>query len=228
MVSSQTLSDFEDLKEDMTVLSLHLNVLRALYAQGQEDVDLLNAIASGTFWVIQNALQDSIVLRVARLTDPPKMNKRENLTLRALIEGVENDGDTTLAQQLRDKYANVEAQTGPIIDLRHKVTAHTDRPTRRGAVPVPTVRIEEVSQAAGSIEEFLNIFDRAVNGGTTVYSLSITDGEGAVLLRRLREAVAYREEVPDWYLLGNSERDRIQELRRTVACENEGPTSAER
>lgn len=72
MVSSQTLSDFEDLKEDMTVLSLHLNVFRTLYAENLADVKLLNAIASGTFWVLQNALRDSIVLRVARLTDPPK------------------------------------------------------------------------------------------------------------------------------------------------------------
>ena len=224
MVSSQTTSDFTDLKEDMTVLSLHLNVFRTLYAEDPANVELLNTIASGTFWVLQNALHDSIVLRVARLTDPPKMGGRDNLTLRALIEAVENDGDTLLAERLRKKYADVETQTGPVIKLRHKVTAHTDRPTRRGAAPVPTVRIEELNQAVKSIGAFLNVFDHAVNGSQAAYPLAIMDGEGEVLLRRLREAVAYREEVPEWHLLGESQAGSHARAAESAPDTHEEPT----
>lgn len=137
------------------------------------------------------------------------------------MEAVENDGDAKLAQQLRDKYADVKAQTGPVIKLRHKVTAHTDRPTRRGAVSVPTVQIEEFNQAAKSIGEFLNVFDHAVNGSQAIFPLSSMDGEGEVLLRRLREAVAYREEVPDWHLLGNPERERIRALLKNAPNAND-------
>jgi AbiU2 len=213
MVSPQTVLDFESLKEDMTVVSLHLKLFQTLYAEEWGNVDLLNDIAPGTFWVLQNALFDSIVMRVARLTDQPKMKKGKNLTLASLIEAVGKDGDTTMAQQLREEYAKVDERVKPIKELRHKVTAHTDLSTRRRVAPMPTVRMEELCRAVKSLGEFLNIFDHGVNGSLTDYTLSIMDGEGEVLLCRLGEAVAYREEVPDWALLGNPQRSRIRDAK---------------
>ena len=211
-VSSETKAVFEDLRKDMALVSVHFNTFRTLYASSPADVDLLNEIAPGTFWVIEESLHDSVVVRIARLTDGPRTRPQKNQTLESLIEGVEKDGETSLTQRLRDEYQDVRSRVMPIRKLRNKVTVHTDTQTRRGAVIVPPVRISEFTDAAKSIEEFLNLFEHTVLGSRTVYAQSIMDGEAPVLLRRLREAVAYRQEVPDYYMLGNPERRRMRDL----------------
>jgi AbiU2 len=220
MVNADTKAVFEELRKDLTLASLHFNVFRTLYASDPADVNLMNAVAPGTFWVVEDSLHDSVVLRLARLTDARKTASQENLTLETLIEGAEKDGETRLVQQLRDKYRDVKSRVAPIRKLRHKVTGHTDSPTRRGAVAVPTVRLSELTDAVKSVEEFLNVFESAVNGSQTVYALSIMDGEAEVLLRRLREALAFREEVSDWHMLGNPQRQRIRELLKNAQPED--------
>jgi hypothetical protein len=224
MVSIGTKALLDELRKDMTLVSLQLSVFRTLYADDPVSVDLLNTIAPGTFRVIQESLQDSIVLRISRMTDQPKTRSQDNLTLETLIEGAAKDGETKLVKRLRKKYPEVIRRVSSVRKLRHKVTGHTDRAVRLGVVPVPSVRLVEVSEAVESIGEFLNVFEDAVNGTTSPYALSIMDGEAGVLLRRLREAVAYRQEVPDWHLLDNPQRQRIGDLLQNAQPKDEVKT----
>ncbi|MBE3064870.1 MAG: hypothetical protein IMZ69_07615 [Spirochaetes bacterium] len=213
---------FAELRKDALYFSATLGVFRSLFARDAAEVDLLNHIAAGTFWVIQNSLYDSIVLQVGRLTDSEWSGSgsraQQNLVLQSLIRACRVEGRPEVVKGLTQRYKQVEASAKRIRVVRHKLTGHTDRGVRQGVAPVPRTRLSEFTEALESIAGFLNAFEGPVRGSETRYC-PVIRGEPEVLLRCLREAIAFRREVRDWHLLGNPQRAKIRELLSSAQSE---------
>ena len=71
---------------DHNVIELHVlwKQYRELFCNDSEVVALLNSTAGLLFKVVQDALWDSVLLRILRLTDGAKTGSKPNLTLKTL------------------------------------------------------------------------------------------------------------------------------------------------
>jgi len=141
---------FHALRKDETRLSLKWNQYRALFAESQERIDLLNRVGRTFFFIIQEVLHDDVLMHIARLVDPENSGKnKENLSLLQLASVVKihtpqiSAEIESLVKQAKDKARFVE-------DWRHHRLAHTDLNLALGlrAKALPGIDLEQ-------IEEFL-------------------------------------------------------------------------
>lgn len=130
------------------VIWLHAKWLeyRKLFAHSERRVELLNRSAGFFFGVVQDVLWHDILLHIARLTDPPKQNRFENLSLTRLPEMVP---DVCLANELRGLLETALQLSEFAREWRNKHIAHRDleHALTTHASPLPGVsraQLEEV------------------------------------------------------------------------------------
>ena len=115
----------------------------------REQVELLNHIAPRTFRVFQECLHRSVLLGIARLTDPQASGRgRENATLQRLPGVVREAGNSALAEQLELGVRELVQAVRPIRENRNRLLAHADLALALGSsdplLPVTTKIIDEV------------------------------------------------------------------------------------
>lgn len=76
----------ELIEQDAFRLRYAWSNFRLMFASEKKSVDVLNATAPGFFAMVQRLLVDDVILRIARLTDPPANRSQENATLKRLLQ----------------------------------------------------------------------------------------------------------------------------------------------
>ena len=122
-----------------------------------ERIDLLNRAAPAFFHILQEELWELALLRISRLTNPPKTGRagRQNLTIQALPALI---SDATLKAQVTQLVADVVAETAFCRDWRNRRIAHNDlllalqQPTR----PLADASRLQVKTALLSLTAVLN------------------------------------------------------------------------
>jgi hypothetical protein len=100
------------LNNEVAVLHLYWKEYIELFGTNQKRVDRLNQTAPGFFRMLQTELFQTNILHLARLTDPPKTGKKENLSLHKLPELVTDVGlKKTLTDLLAIVTRNTECQS---------------------------------------------------------------------------------------------------------------------
>jgi hypothetical protein len=128
-----------------------------LFGSKPERIDLLNRAAPAFFHILQEELWELALLRISRLTDPPKTGRagRQNLTIQALPALI---SDATLKAQVTQLVADVVAETAFCRDWRNRRIAHNDlllalqQPTR----PLADASRLQVKTALLSLTAVLN------------------------------------------------------------------------
>src|SRR5207253_9219051 len=84
-------------------------------------IELMNNAAPRFFRMIQDELFDAIVLRIARLTDPPKSTGKPNLSIQQLPSRIQ---DQQFLKQLSDLVSAAVAAAEFCRNRRHTTLAH--------------------------------------------------------------------------------------------------------
>jgi len=196
-------AQYAELWQDIAHLHMNWGEYVVLFGTKPSRVDLLNRAAPAFFGMFEREMWKSILLHLARLTDPTESlgnRRKKNLTLQNLPGLV---GDPHLKKRLEDLLVEAEKCTKFCRDWRNRTIAHRDLDL---ALDRPPVALENGSRR--NVNDALDIIVKTLNelshhyldtqnhfravgwiGGATSLLHVIDDGlrEGEKRQARLRE-----------------------------------------
>ena len=157
-----------------------------LYGTSAENINILNQTAGLFFRVIQDELWDSVLLRIAALTDPAMMKRNKNITLRALPALVQDPVMRGEIQKLCD-FALCETEYAR--EHRNKRIAHKDHDYHivKGAVCLSGISRTKVEEMLTAIRNVLKYVQHKIRDTDFLYDRLIDESGAALLLRKLRK-----------------------------------------
>lgn len=181
---------FFEIETDVCNLHLNWQHYRALYGTSPERIDLLNWAAGSFFGLIDNTMWHDVLLRIARLTDPPTMGSYANASLGQLVERVSPHLDSESTQRLNDQITALVKYCDPIRDLRNRVLVHDDLPTalHYHPDPLPGLSRAYVEGALDRIRSLVNEIGNSFNLAPTLFELVRSVGDAETLIDLLERA----------------------------------------
>lgn len=117
------------------ILLLHSKWGDYLALYGKEGrVNLLNESAPEFFGRLQDTLLDDVMLHLARLTDPEKIGRKANLSIKGLVARL---SDRDHADSLEPSITDLDDKVSAARDWRNRRIAHTDYDLAVGAPVTP-------------------------------------------------------------------------------------------
>jgi hypothetical protein len=156
-----------------------------LFASRPERVDLLNMAAPAFFKLVQDSLWEAILLHICRLTDPPEIRNKKNLTLQHLPRLV-----TPTIQPEIARLVNAALKASSFArDWRNRHIAHRDLRLvlQETTLPLAPASREGVRMALVAITAVLNCIDHHYRSTTVAYDMIASLGNAETLLHVLRE-----------------------------------------
>ena len=160
----------------------------------------MNALAGGGFtWDIQNVLWDDLLLRVCRLTDPPKSAGKRNLTVTRLPAFCQQR-DAALHDHVAQLVQTAVQAAEFARDWRNRRISHSDLATAVGtAKPLAPASLDNVTSALDAVHAVLNTISNALMDSQIANTVSVTPRARAFLsyARQLVDAVSFIDAVAD-------------------------------
>jgi AbiU2 len=148
----------------------------------------MNDAAPRFFRMIQDDLVDAIVLRIGRLTDPPKSAGKSNLTIRQLQSRIQ---DQQLLKQV-SKLVDAAVKTAqPCRTRRHTRIAHNALDLALGVhnQPLPSLTRDNIGKAIEGLASVLNAISSHYLKSTTQFDIGSNPGGARALIRVLEDGV---------------------------------------
>jgi hypothetical protein len=187
---------YYELWNECGVVHIEWDEFKELYGSGQRRVDLLNTAAGPFFRLVQSALMDSILLRLCRMTDPPKTTGKQNLTLEQLADKI-SETDQPFGQEVSRLAIHARSRCEFARDSRNRRIAHRDLylALKKGkARPLTSIRVEDID---GALQEVVNVIQTVnmyyFNSGVIFKGIPPTAGYATSLLCVLRDGVKAEE-----------------------------------
>ena len=175
-------------------------------------IDIVNQAAGQFFRIVQDSLWESLLLHIARLTDPAhSFGKRgkDNLTIQRLPDLIDNEEvRKSIEGLIRAALDNADFCR----DWRNRRIAHKDLDlaTNDGAEPLKPASRAKVKEALHSISDVLNAVSSHYMDSTTVFE-GVGSPTGAVsLLDVLADGLRAEKERRDRLGSGDSRADDYQ------------------
>ena len=125
-----------------------------LFGTDDSRVKLINDAASLFFYIVQDTLWDSTLLHIARLTDPSKSMNKANLSIKGLLNLIDN---AQLKSEVSDLIEIADSKAAFCRDWRNKHIAHRDLDIAlKKAESLPSASNAQVEGALSSIADDLN------------------------------------------------------------------------
>lgn len=146
---------FHALSDDVAWLQVKWAQYRELFGTSPERIELLNSAAGLFFRILQDTLWEDALLNLARLTDPPEIRGKHNLTIRALPELCDDPALRLTVSQLVDEAL---AATAFARDWRNRHIGHRDLllALESAAKPLSPASRADVSAALSAIHRVFN------------------------------------------------------------------------
>lgn len=159
-----------------------------LYGTSVENVDILNNTAGLFFKVVQTELWDSVLLRIAALTDPAMMRGKKNITLLALPALMP---DAIMQREVLELCDLVFLETEYAREHRNKRIAHNDHDYHifKGAVGLSGISRAKIEDMLTAIRNTLRYMQHKIRDVDFLYDLFIDESGAAMLLRKLRKSI---------------------------------------
>jgi hypothetical protein len=129
-----------------------------IYAQlieNDDDWNLLVQTSRFAWPVLHDALIERCILRVTRLADPAESGKdKHNLSFAFLIHTLKSQSHDQLCDELHNALSDLKESVERLIDLRHKVLAHSDLDVSLRNKEYPLVSINMIKELLPKIREF--------------------------------------------------------------------------
>ena len=172
---------------------------RVLFTQA-EDVSLLNALTGGAFtWDIQIVLWEDLLLRVCRLTDPPRSAGKRNLTVAQLPAFCRPHGNG-LYEEVRRLVRVAVDKAEFARDWRNRRISHSDLATVLGeAEPLAAASVQKVTDALDAVHAVLNTISKELMNAEIRNTIAGAPRARAFLAyaRQLVESVQFVDTVAD-------------------------------
>ncbi|WP_256579606.1 hypothetical protein [Pseudomonas sp. NC02] len=169
------------------VLELHLvwEQYTQLFGEGEDTVKMLNETAGLFFMVVQDALWDSVLLGVSKLTDPAQTGKNKNLSIQSLPDLIADD---TLRGRVSDLCEEALVKATHARDHRNKRIAHQDQQYfyDRAARPLGGVSRALVKEMLHAITAVMNEINVFYADSTMFYDSISCGGDAAWLVHKLK------------------------------------------
>jgi hypothetical protein len=151
-------SQYAELVQDIAHLHQTWFEYVELFGRKKSRVDLLNDTAPHFFRMVQDRLWETVMLQIARLTDPShSMNNKNkaNLSLQNLPSLI---SDAKLSSEIQKLCKAATDGVGFARDWRNRHIAHRDLKLAidENAEPLPAVQMQQVNDALASFEAILN------------------------------------------------------------------------
>jgi len=186
--------DFQTLHNDFANLYVRWNMYREIFGTNERRTNLLNETAPSFFGTVQRVLLDDVLGGIARMTD--KSASQDNLTLRRLLEELDDNTHKALKDELLKRLSQVDSACADIRIIRHKRLAHRDykHAVAPDENPLPGISRRTVGAAMSAIADFMNSFQFPFTETQIGYENSIAGpGDATSLLSALRRAVEHRK-----------------------------------
>jgi len=164
-----------------------------LFGRNPTRIKLLNDAAPRFFRMVQDDLVEMIVLRIARLTDPPKSGGKSNLTIQQLPPLIT---DQVLSQELSGLITAAITAAGPCRTRRHRRIAHSalDLSLRVAADSLPDLTRANIAAAISSLGRVLDAVSFHYINSRTEFSLTSNPGGTLALIRILHYGLIKKKE----------------------------------
>jgi hypothetical protein len=179
---------YDPLWQDVVWVNTKWEQFLNLYGD-QAAVALLNDTAPAFFHICQDVLWDEVLMSICRLTDPSRAGNRENLTIRRLIDNVDEITYPVLKTQVEAEFLASERFFEPARQHRNRRIAHVDLPTRVNSHPTPLsgVNKRDVDEALMAVGRIMNAIEGHFSDSETAYGGAIMQGGSETLLYWLRQ-----------------------------------------
>lgn len=179
---------YNELSDELMWLHVQWLLHRQLYGTSAERHEVLNRTAPFFFYLIRRTLWEDILLRIARLTDPPKSpgkGNRDNLSL-CLLPGLEIDA--SFRTEIEASLSDALAASGFARSWRNQRLAHRDLALAlsEDVELLPAPEVPEVEVALQALSAVLNRVASLYAEPPVVYGLVQFDGGVDSLVYYLR------------------------------------------
>jgi hypothetical protein len=146
---------YHALWKDVAWLNVTWHEYHEMFGTTPKRIDLLNSAAGLFFRIVQDLLWEQTLLHLSRLTDPPRSVGKNNLTLRALPELIDDPVLRSKVAALVDRAVHA---TNFARDWRNREISHRDLDLalERPAQPLAPSSRNHVSDALTAIHAVLN------------------------------------------------------------------------
>jgi len=181
---------FHELWTNVAHLHLNWKNYRSLFGTSPERIELLNWAASLFFGLLDGILRHDVVLSIARLTDPPRSAKKDNVSLARLIDTLTPFIDTALVDELRSELNNLQSYCKPLRQLRNRLLAHDDLATalQYHPDPLPGINRAYIEGVLEKIRKLLGDIEEHFRGSRTSHQYVISSNDGESLIFALESA----------------------------------------
>jgi len=192
---ARTIADFHnhlgpvyvEVDQDVRCVHAYWKLVTQLFGS-QESVAILNNAAGFPIRAIQDALIDSVILRITKLTDPAKAQRGQfpNLSLEHLIGKLPGDADAALLKRLRKQLNIIRKSTDNFRLIRDKRLAHRNVAFAIGSAQIlPRIARKSIDDSLQRIRDFMHEIQRYYEFEGTVYRLVELGRDGDHLLFHL-------------------------------------------
>ena len=151
-----------------------------------------------------------ILLSIARLTDPPKSFKQENLSFENLIQEMP---DSSLRMEVVNVLSQIKGKTKDIKTWRDKKLSHNDLQKALGSFSLPPIQKKDLTDALELIPRIMNLIHRYFTNTTVMYEMCVTSNDGDALIFYLEYALdVWKEDKL------NHNMDRLHKLQKKWAA----------
>ena len=146
---------YATLWQELALLCRNWNEYVELFGTKSSRVELLNRAAGSFFRLVQDALWEQTLLHIARLTDPAASVGKSNLSIRRLLDCIDDDAIRSFVARKVD--AALEAAKF-CRDWSNRRIAHRDLDValKRNAKPLASASREKVRNALDRLADVLN------------------------------------------------------------------------
>ncbi len=186
---------FEEIKDEVIWLHAKWINFRQVYAVSEEQINLLNRVASTFFYIVQEMFWTDIILTLSRLTDPKKSNKKENLTFDRLVYEIDTQKHPELSAGVINDLNILKDICIPFRDRRNRIVAHIDLATalKVHSEPIPGISRQMVEDVLKVIRQLMNRIEIYFTNSETGYQHFIQTGDGESLIWVLKDAIVHQE-----------------------------------
>ena len=179
---------FHCLHNEVAWLYIKWEQFRALYGTSRERVELLNASAALLFRVLHDTMWKDVLVHLCRLTDPPKVGKKLNLSITRLPGLID---DPTLRDTVKQLVESAIHSAAFARDWRNRNIAHRDLALalRQSTQPLEEATRAKIGASAMAIARCLNCISLGYMNSTCGYEEVHHPGDATDLLYLLDDGI---------------------------------------
>ncbi|MGB9369228.1 MAG: hypothetical protein WCE79_24780 [Xanthobacteraceae bacterium] len=204
-------AQYSELWQRVVTIRIYWNEYVELFGKKSSRVDLMNQAAPAFFQMLQHELWDTVLLRMARLTDKPEIKGQKNLTIYNLLPLIKDEPLRAAVEQL---IGTVRDKTKFCRAWRDRRIAHDDLALALGdkkARAVEGVTVLKMNDALDAIESVMKAVHSHYLDADMMFDTPGPRPHGAIeLLYLLRDGIKQRDERRKRIISGKPNEDDLK------------------